>query len=360
MFSGKAILILGARQTGKTTLLMQLQQMYAEPSVFLNCDEPLTQALLDEVTSTKWKQIIGDNKIVYIDEAQRIKNIGIKLKLITDSIKDVQLVVTGSSSFEIANEINEPLTGRKWEYFLYPISWGELKENMDFLERGRQLEQRLIYGMYPEVVTKTGQEKEILTSLAGSMLYKDLLAFRGIRKPELLGNLLRALAFQIGNEVSFNELSSLLQVDKNTIMSYINLLEQAFIIFRLQPLSRNLRKEISSTRKIYFYDNGIRNSLIANFNPLNLRQDIGALWENFLISERVKYNHYQGHFLNPYFWRTHARQEIDYVEEYDGFMHAYEFKWNPKKRVRFPQSFINSYPVKETTVINNTNFEEFI
>lgn len=360
MFSGKAILIFGARQTGKTTLIKDLMQIYSEPSLYLNCDEPLTQSLLDDVSSTRWKQIIGNNKILFIDEAQRITNIGIKLKLVTDNIQDVQLIVTGSSSFEIANLINEPLTGRKIEYYLYPISWGELKDYIDILERKRQLEQRLIYGMYPEVIMNNGHEKEILNSLAGSMLYKDLLTFRGIRKPELLENLLRALAFQVGNEVSYNELSTLLGVDKSTVESYITLLEQAFIIFKLSPLSRNLRNEISKSRKIYFYDNGIRNSIIANFNPLNLRQDVGALWENFLVSERVKFNHYNQNYLNKYFWRTHSRKEIDYIEEYDGYMHAYEFKWNPKKKLKFPDAFTENYRVRNSLIVNQDNFEDFI
>lgn len=360
MFSGKAILILGARQTGKTTLIKEIQKLYQEPSIFLNCDEPIVHSRLTDVNTILWKQIIGNNRILFIDEAQRIKNIGIKLKLATDNIKNVQLVVTGSSSFELANEIKEPLTGRKWEYFLFPISWGELKNHQDFLERAGQLEQRIIYGMYPEVITSPGHEIKILNTLSGSMLYKDLLSFRGIRKPDLLDNLLRALALQVGQEVSFNELSSLLQVDKNTIITYVNLLEQAYIIFRLQPLSRNLRNEISTSKKIYFYDNGIRNSLIANFNPLNLRNDVGALWENFLVSERMKYNHYNNNYLNIYFWRTHNRQEIDFIEEYGGKMYAYEFKWGSSKKIRFPEVFLKSYPVQSTSIINNENFEEFI
>ena len=360
MFSGKAILILGARQTGKTTLIREIRKLYKEPGLYLNCDEPIVQSRLADVNTPQWKQIIGNNKILFIDEAQRIKNIGIKLKLVIDNIKNVQLVVTGSSSFDLANEIKEPLTGRKWEYYLFPVSWGELKEHLDFIERTSQLEQRLIYGMYPEIITSPGREIEILNTLSGSMLYRDLLFFRGIRKPDLLENLLRALALQVGQEVSFNELSSLLQVDKNTINTYVNLLEQAYIIFRLQPLSRNLRNEISSSRKIYFYDNGIRNSLIANFNPLNLRNDIGALWENFLVSERIKYNHYNNNYLNIYFWRTHNRQEIDYIEEYGGQMFAYEFKWGASKKVRFPDIFLESYPIQGTSIINNENFEVFI
>lgn len=360
MFSEKAILILGARQTGKTTLIREIQKQYKEPSIYLNCDEPIIHARLEDVNTSTWKQIIGDNRIIFIDEAQRIKNIGIKLKLVIDNIKNVQLVVTGSSSFDLANEIKEPLTGRKWEYQLFPISWGELKDHQDFLSRAGQLEQRLIYGMYPEIITSPGKETEILNTLSGSMLYKDLLSFRGIRKPDLLENLLRALALQIGEEVSFNELSSLLQVDKNTVMTYVNLLEQAYIIFRLSPLSRNLRNEISTSRKIYFYDNGIRNSLIANFNPLNLRNDTGALWENFLVSERMKYNHYHNNYLNTYFWRTRNRQKIDYIEEYGGQMHAYEFKWGSLKKARFPGIFLTSYPVGKTGIINPENFEEFI
>jgi len=328
--------------------------------LYLNCDEPVVHSRLSDVNTPLWKQIMGDKRIVFIDEAQRIKNIGIKLKLVTDNIKDVQLVVTGSSSFDLANEIKEPLTGRKWEYFLYPISWGELKNHLDFLERAGQLEQRLIYGMYPEIITSPGQEIKLLNTQSGSMLYKDLLSFRGIRKPDLLENLLRALALQVGQEVSFNELSTLLQVDKNTVIAYINLLERAFIIFRLQPLSRNLRNEISTSRKIYFYDNGIRNSLIANFNPLNLRNDAGALWENFLVSERIKYNHYNNNYLNIYFWRTHNRQEIDFIEEYGGKMYAYEFKWGSSSKIRFPELFLKSYPVQSTSIINNENFEEFI
>ena len=360
MFSGKAILILGARQTGKTTLIREIQKLYKEPSLYLNCDEPIVHSRLTDVNTALWKQIIGNNKILFIDEAQRIKNIGIKLKLVTDNIKNVQVVVTGSSSFDLANEIKEPLTGRKWEYFLFPISWGELKNHQDYLERSGQLEQRLIYGMYPELITSPGQEIKILNTLSGSMLYKDLLSYRGIRKPDLLENLLRALALQVGQEVSFNELSSLLQVDKNTVITYINLLEQAYIIFRLQPLSRNQRNEISTSRKIYFYDNGIRNSLIANFNPLNLRNDVGALWENFLVSERMKYNHYNNNYLNKYFWRTHNRQEIDFIEEYGGKMYAYEFKWGSSNKIRFPEVFLKSYPVQSTSTINNVNFEEFI
>lgn len=225
------------------------------------------------------------------------------------------MLASGSSAFEIANEINEPLTGRKWEYYLFPISWEEYVNYAGYMNAHQQLETRLLYGMYPDVITSPGEEKEVLDQLTTSYLYKDLLRFRGIRKPELLDKLLKALALQIGQEVSYNELAGLLQVDKSTVSDYIRLLEQTFIITRLQPLSRNLRNEISTMRKIYFWDTGIRNMLIGNFNSLQSRTDAGALWENFLVIERMKYIQYHGLIGNRYFWRTKAQQEIDYVEE---------------------------------------------
>jgi len=360
LFEGKAIVVLGARQTGKTTLVKALLDELKPGSLFLNCDEPAVKILLEDVSTMRWRQIIGENKILVLDEAQRIKNIGIKVKLVTDQIPNVQLIITGSSSLELANEINEPLTGRKWEYFLYPVSWKELSGRYNIAERMQEVEQRMIFGMYPELIMKPGREMDILNNLADSYLYKDLLAYKGIRRPDLLEQLLRALALQIGQEVSYNELGSLLQVDKNTIMTYIGLLEKAFIIFRLSPLSRNLRNEISSSRKIYFYDNGIRNALISNFNPLNIRTDTGALWENFMISERVKYNHYQRRFVNMYFWRTHDRKEIDLIEESGGRFDLFEFKWNNPKKQKSFDFFRANYPINRTEIITRKEIENFI
>ena len=360
LFSGKAIILLGARQTGKTTLVKQLIKETGEPSTYINCDEPAAQSIFENISTDKWKQLIGKNRIVVIDEAQRINNIGIKLKLAIDQMPDVQLIVTGSSSLDLANSINEPLTGRKWEYYLYPICWGEIKGFTSYLDRMKQLESRLIFGMYPEIIMHPGNETELLNNLAGSYLYKDILSFGAIRKPEILFSLLRALALQIGNEVSYNELSSLLGIDKNTVLNYITLLEKAFIIFRLNPLSRNIRNEISTSRKIYFWDNGIRNSLIANYNQLNLRMDTGALWENFLMSERLKLNHYGKHLVNKYFWRTTNRKEIDLIEESGGKFYAFEFKWSTKKIGKIPASFLLAYPTENTLTINRNNFEEFI
>ena len=360
LFEGKAIVVLGARQTGKTTLVKALLDELKPGSLFLNCDEPAVKILLEDVSTMRWRQIIGENKILVLDEAQRIKNIGIKVKLVTDQIPNVQLIITGSSSLELANEINEPLTGRKWEYFLYPVSWKELSGRYNIAERMQEVEQRMIFGMYPELIMKPGREMDILNNLADSYLYKDLLAYKGIRRPDLLEQLLRALALQIGQEVSYNELGSLLQVDRNTIMTYIGLLEKAFIIFRLSPLSRNLRNEISSSRKIYFYDNGIRNALISNFNPLNIRTDTGALWENFMISERVKYNHYQRRFVNMYFWRTHDRKEIDLIEESGGRFDLFEFKWNNPKKQKSFDFFRANYPINRTEIITRKEIENFI
>lgn len=356
--NGKAIIVLGPRQTGKTTLLHSLSQNKGR--LWLNCDDPTVRDMLENANLASLKTLIGPAKLVVVDEAQRVKNIGLTLKLITDEINQCQLIVSGSSSLDLANEINEPLTGRKWEYFLYPISWKELTTHFGYLQSIQQLEQRIIFGMYPEVVTHPGNEKELLTQLAGSYLYKDLLSFRGIRKPELLDKLLKALAFQIGQEVSYNELANTLQVDKKTINDYIYLLEQAFIITRLQPLSRNLRNEISTTRKIYFWDTGIRNAVIGNYASLNSRNDTGALWENFLIAERMKYLHYSSVISNRFFWRTHAQQEIDYVEEHDGKFSAFEFKWKSNPKIRFPKAFTQTYRDAVFQVITPGNFHAFL
>jgi predicted AAA+ superfamily ATPase len=355
---GKAIIILGPRQTGKTTLLTEIAEKRGN-FLFLNCDESFVREQLENSNSAHLKQLIGKYTTLFIDEAQRVKNIGLTLKLITDQIKDVILLVSGSSALELANEISEPLTGRKWEYFLFPISWKELVSYTGYLDAMQQLENRIVYGMYPEVIVNTGNETEILKQIANSYLYKDLLAYKGIRKPEVLQKLLKALAFQIGNQVSYNELANTLQIDKNTVQSYIDLLEKAFVIFRLQPFNRNLRNEISTSRKIYFYDTGIRNVLINNLNPLEFRNDVGALWENFMIAERMKFVHYNFIYSNTYFWRTQQQQEIDYIEERGGKLYAYEFKWKTKKKNKVPVLFKKNYPDSDFQIIDCQNFNEF-
>ncbi|MCK5077940.1 MAG: ATP-binding protein, partial [Calditrichia bacterium] len=328
--------------------------------LWMNGDESDIRQLLSQPNSTQLKAIIGSSKFVIIDEAQRVENIGITLKLIVDNFPEIQVLVSGSSSFELTEKIYEPLTGRKYEYYLYPVSYGEMVEHTSQIEESRLLNHRLVYGYYPEVITHNGEEREILSLLTTSYLYKDLLAWEQIKKPVVLEKILQALAFQVGNEVSYNEIGQLVGADNQTVERYIDLLEKAFIIFRLQALSRNLRNEIKKSRKIYFFDNGVRNAIIKNFNNVNMRQDIGALWENFLISERAKANHYTGKHVNKWFWRTHTQQEIDYIEEYGGKLYAYEFKWNPNKRVKFPKSFLNAYAEHETMVVSRANYSDFI
>lgn len=359
MYTGKALIVLGPRQTGKTTLLTEISEKEGD-YLFLNCDDPHIRTSLENISTIGLQQLIGNNKLVFIDEAQRVKNIGISLKLITDHFKDVQLLASGSSALELANEINEPLTGRKFEYILYPISYQELLNHTNYIKVVQQLEQRMIFGMYPEIINNPGNEVELLKQISDSYLYKDLLSYKGIRKPDILRKLLVALSLQVGSEVSYNELSKLLQIDKATVSSYIDLLEKAFVIFKLQPLSRNARNEISKSKKIYFYDNGIRNILINNTNRLEYRNDVGALWENFLISERMKFNQYNLHYCNTYFWRTHQQKEIDYIEEYDGKLFAYEFKWKSQKKAKLPADFHKNYKNSTFSVITKDNIFDFL
>ena len=327
--------------------------------LFLNADDSVVQRQLQEPDTFRIQQIIGNHTIVFIDEVQRLQQPGITMKLITDQFKQVQLIASGSSALEIRHQTNEPLTGRKWEYHLYPISWEELEKSLGFIEAEKQLPQRLIYGMYPDVINNPGNEHKVLQELTTSYLYKDILALTGIRKPELLERLLQALALQTGSEVSYNELAQLLQVDKATIMAYIDVLEKAFIIFRLRSLSRNHRNEIKNNRKIYFWDNGIRNMLIANLNNIDLRQDKGALWENFLVAERMKLLQYHGIIANSYFWRTTQQQEIDYAEEKNGTIRGYEFKWKDDGRRKTPAGFLANYGTT-VNVISRENFRDFV
>ncbi|MBU0561325.1 MAG: ATP-binding protein [Bacteroidetes bacterium] len=357
---GKAIVIIGARQVGKTTLLKSLVEGMSGRVLWLNGDESDIREIFSNITSTRLKAIIGDKSLLIIDEAQRINNVGLTIKLIVDNLPGVQVIVTGSSALEISDKLKEPLTGRKFEFVLYPIAFSESVENSSLIEAKRLLEHRLIFGSYPEIITHPGSEIELLNLLSESYLYKDLLQFENIKKPAALDNLLLALALQIGNEVSYNELGQLIGLNQVTVEKYVDLLEKAFVIFRLTSLSRNKRNEIKKGRKIYFFDNGIRNAIIKNFNPLKLRQDIGALWENFIVSERIKTNHYSKRYVNSYFWRTHSQQEIDYIEEYGGKIYAYEIKWNPSRKVKFPESFFKSYPNSEKHLITPANFEDFL
>lgn len=361
LFKGKAIILIGARQVGKSTLFNQITKERKEAVLTLNCDEPEVKEMLTNINTPELKMLIGNNTILVIDEAQRVPEIGLTLKRITDNFANVQLLVTGSSSFELQNNLNEPLTGRKYEYHLYPISTAELYDTQGLLPVKQMFESRLIYGSYPDIINHADEAKELLMNIANSYLYKDLLAMNEIRRPILLEKLLIALALQVGSEVSYNEIAQTIGTDNKTVEKYIDLLEKCYVIFRLNAFNRNLRTELKKGKKIYFYDNGVRNAVIQNFAPLSLRQDIGALWENFFISERLKANHYKGNYAKSFFWRTTQQQEIDYIEENDGKFTAFEMKWNPNKRqTSFPTPFLNNYPIKETVVITPENYLEWV
>ena len=359
--SKKVIILLGARQVGKTTLLKSLFNA-SDSVLWLNGDEVDVQNLFANLSSQRFKAYLGNKKILVIDEAQRIADIGLRLKLIADSIPDIQVFATGSSSFDLANRVNEPLTGRKREFHLYPLSFKELVENSDLLSEKRMIPHRLVFGSYPEVVTSQGNEIEVLKELSQSYLYKDILTFEKIRHSEKLVKLLQALAWQIGSQVSYNELAQICSMDAKTVEHYITILEQAFIVFRLRSFSRNLRNELKNSRKIYFYDNGIRNAIIANFSQIENRNDAGALWENYLVSERLKKNAYEGNMENHWFWRTKEHQEVDYLEESSGNLRAFEFKWSDAgaKKARLPLTFSRSYKDAEFSVISPQNVEDFL
>lgn len=361
LFEGKAIILLGPRQAGKTTLVEMVLESRDEKKMELNADEPDVRELLEKCTSTKLRTIIGLNTLLFIDEAQRIPDVGLTLKLITDKITEVQVIATGSSAFELNSRIAEPLTGRKFELTLFPPAFSELVQHHGLLEEKRFLEHRMIYGCYPEIITSLGREQELIKLLAGSYLYKDLLTLEQIKKPILLEKILRALALQLGSEVSYHEVGQLVGADSQTVERYIDLLEKTFVLVRLPALSRNVRNEIKKGKKIYFLDNGIRNAIIGNFTSLSSRTDTGALWENYMISERIKLLNNQTCDANSFFWRTTQQQEIDYIEERSQKLYAYEFKWNPQRgKMRFPKTFCRNYADVETKVITPGNYEEFL
>lgn len=360
LFQRKALIIYGARQVGKTTLLKEFQKTIEHDSLFLNCDEPDIADALSQKTSTQLKRFLGNHKLILIDEAQRIKNIGITIKLLVDQFPEMQIIATGSSAFELSNKIIEPLTGRKFEFYLYPFSIEELNSTYTKIELHRILSERLVFGMYPQVVLAADNADRILKEITNSYLFKDMLQYQNIRNADLLKKLLQALALQIGSEVSYTELAGLLGIDRKTIEHYIHLLEKSFIIFRLNPFSNNQRNELKKMRKIYFYDNGIRNALIQNLNPIQLRQDVGSLWENFIISERIKHN--QNHLIDAegYFWRNHQHQEIDYIEQLQNQIKGYKLKWMPKPNLKAPKSFLDFYPNASFEVIHSENYLPFL
>lgn len=356
----KAIIVMGARQVGKSTLLNQLLGENKN-ALWLNGDDIDVQNLFHEMSSTRMRALLGNNKFLVIDEAQRIPNIGLRIKLVTDQVSDVQVIATGSSSFELASKVNEPLTGRKREFKMFPLTFKEMVSHSNLLDELRMIPHRLVYGYYPEVVSNPGDEKNTLKELSDSYLYKDILSLDSISKPDKLVRLLKALALQIGSQISYNEIGNMISLDSKTVERYVDILEKSFIIFRLGSFSRNLRNELKASRKIYFWDLGIRNAIIGNLAQIENRTDAGELWENFAIAERLKQNAYQNSFAQSWFWRTQQQKEIDYIEEENGMIHAFEFKWNEHKaRTKCPESFSTAYPDALFQVITPKNIEEFL
>ena len=332
-------------------------------SRFVNADELLYREALASQNRQRLKEVLGDAELLIVDEAQRVPEIGLNLKILVDSFPDVRILATGSASFDLANKISEPLTGRKITFTLYPISYNEIVQEFGTLEARNQLERWLIWGGYPAILTTDNPDlrARLLGELVGSYLYRDILEMEGIRRSEKIVDLLRLLAFQIGQEVSIAELATSLAISRQTVDRYLDLLEKVFVIFRVDGFSRNLRKEVTKNSRYYFYDNGVRNSLIQNFNPFNLRNDSGQLWENFLMVERRKANQLANRQVNTYFWRTYDQKEVDYIEEYGGRLFGFEFKWGSGRiRKTTRTEFMNSYPDSELATINQGNFEDFL
>ncbi len=359
--AGKVIALFGARRTGKTFLLKQFQQKNTEPTLFLNGEDFDVQRNLANRSVAHYKSLLGNCRLLIVDEAQKIPEIGAILKLMVDEIEDLKIIATGSSAFDMNRQFGEPLTGRKTTLRLFPIAEMEWAAHENAIEQSANLRERLIFGGYPELANLSGraEKAEYLSEMVNSYLLKDILELEGIRHSGKIADLLRLVAYQVGSEVSLSELARQLGVDVKTVDKYLDLLEQVFVIFRVRGFSLNLRKEIVKSPKFYFYDNGIRNAVISNLNPLELRNDIGTLWENYMVAERLKFQHYTGMVVNNFFWRTYDQQEIDWVEEREGQLFAFEFKW-AKKQAKAPVAWKNSYPDSSFHVIHSENFREFV
>jgi len=357
------MVLYGPRQVGKTTLAKDMLNALPLQSKFVNADELVYREILASQSSQKLGELLGDAELLVIDEAQRVPDIGLNLKILVDGFPQARIIATGSASFDLANKINEPLTGRKLTFNLYPISYAEVQGAFGVVESRSQLERWLIWGGYPAIVTADApsSRESLLGELVGSYLYRDILELEGVRRADKIVDLLRLLAYQIGQEVSIAELATSLGLNFQTVSKYLDLLEKVFVIFKVNGFSRNLRKEVTKNSRYYFYDNGVRNSLIQNFNPLALRNDVGQLWENFLVMERRKANQVAGRHVNSYFWRTYDQKEIDCIEEHGGKLYGYEFKWQAgdiRRSVR--NEFMEAYPDSELMTVNRENFEDFI
>lgn len=359
----KIVTVLGPRQAGKSTLAGVVAKAEADRIMELNGDDSDVRTMFEDTDETRIRTLIGNHDFLLVDEAQKIINVGNMLKIIADRIPDMKVIATGSSSFKLAKAVNESLTGRKLEFRLYPLSFKEMVGHTNLLEERRLIAHRMIYGYYPEVVSSPGNEKEILKELIDSYLYKDVLEENSIGRPDRLVKLLQALAFQIGSTVSSNELAGLVGIDAKTVDRYINILERNFIIFTLPSYASNQRNELKFSRKLYFWDLGIRNAVIGNMAPLELRppEEAGHLWENFLVSERIKRNDYAGRtFVKHYFWRTQQKKEVDLIEIEDGRMSAFEFKWKPGKAVAAPRQFAAQYNNAEFHCITPSEIDDFL
>lgn len=356
-------MLYGPRQVGKTTLVKGLVESLSTRSKFVNADELIYREVLASQNSQKLGELLGDAELLVIDEAQRVPEIGLNLKILVDTFPHAKIIATGSASFELASKISEPLTGRKLTFNLYPVSYGEVQETFGKIESRAQLERWLIWGGYPAIVSTENPtlRERLLGELVGSYLYRDILEMEGLRRADKIVDLLRLLAYQVGQEVSTTELATNLALNRSTVERYLDLLEKVFVIFKVHGFSRNLRKEVVKNSRIYFYDNGVRNSLIQNFNPLALRNDVGQLWENFLVMERRKANQLAGRNVNSYFWRTYDQKEIDCIEEHGGKLYGYEFKWQTSEiRRAVRNEFMEAYPNSELMTVSQGNFEEFL
>lgn len=360
----KVLILLGARRVGKTELIRQYLAT-EEPNSFLlfNGEDQQTIDLFSERSVARFNQILGNCRLLIIDEAQKIPDIGLKLKLMVDEIKGIKIIVTGSSMFDLTNKLGEPLVGRENTIYLYPLAQIEFKQYENSLQTASKLEEKLIFGAYPEIQHIVGwdEKRRYLDSLINSYLLKDVLAYEGVRKSNKIFDLLRLIAFQVGSEVNLDELANSLKgISRNTIESYLDLLSKVFIIYNVRGYNRNLRKEVTKSSKWYFYDNGIRNAIIRNFSPVAFRDDIGRLWENYLMSERIKFNSYKHKTVDTYFWRTYDQQEIDLIEESGSELRAFEFKWNNKKKIKAPGGWTANYPHATYDVIDKDNYLGFI
>jgi predicted AAA+ superfamily ATPase len=357
----KVVIVLGARRVGKTVLVKEVLNTVKEPVLIMNGEDIHVHDKLVNRSIENYRQLLGSYKLLYIDEAQKIPEIGQKLKLMIDEIEDLKIIISGSSSLDIHQNAGEPLTGRKYTFNLFPFSEGEYNQIENSITKLEKVKERLVFGCYPELLRLPDRvdKKEYLNELVSGYLLKDILVYEDIKNSQKIFNLLRLIAFQIGSEVSMQELGSLLGISKNTVEKYLDLLSKVFVLHKVEGFSRNHRKEITKNAKWYFLDNGIRNAIIANFNPVESRNDVGALWENYIIGERLKFQEYNRVSSNNYFWRTYDQQELDWVEERDGSLFGYEFKWNAAK-AKIPPQWLKNYPDASFDVIHRDNFERWL